>query len=1163
MKTTKIYNEYKELLYKNWSEKHANFTHLSMGDRFRGTFRFEDPMDFMRYYSANLANNNFLSQPCILETKIVTTPILIDIDIKVKNTNENWKKKTLYSIGEIKAIIKIWIETLKEIFPDITKENLYACLFEKGMYITESGEISNGYHIHFPRAIINREFLKSKIIPLIKEKMSSIEIIGNIDYNIYNLNWLLYGSSKKEVYEPYHLSCIFNEDLEEISEKQCFQGLINKNIFYQYYLWKYNCHPNYKKMEEYNKRKNNLDYSDIFLKPFIFSIKNFTEQEELCSTYIKGWNAEIHNIKFDSKYNRKYNRKNTDSDSDSDSESQDENINENNYRQRLKDLLQILPDNISEFYDEWKNVCSCISQIFNRDDQGLKLFHSFSKKSHKYDPDKVNKKYEGIDHFMKKIQGIRLLEGYIRDNINNKDECKKYKFYRRKYYNLSSTKKENYYANLTDKEREIHDKKLMKKSGVKKYVIIPDEIYNENRMRNITREFLFEKSTICIIANTGLGKTKSIDSILKDTTLNICIVNFRNSINYEYMKKYEDFKFYQNLLDKNGYIDMDKHSRVITTIHSFWKIYGRIDVLILDESESIYKTLINSIEESSLVYNTLQSYIQNPNTKIIAMDATMGEKTLEFLKERKPFIIRNKYKPHTDRVAYFYDEEKYWLDMLETKIQEKKKIVLCCGLKTHPESIVDALIENKELELDEKRVLKLDANTIKNHRDCNEWKNYDLVMYSPCIQAGVSFEDNYFDTVFCLFSRRTGDSEDALQSANRVRNIKDKEYHIFVQGKDRRYIDYSPEIAFNTKKMEKIIDSTDLNTFSFLEWKLDSKFIHPPTKKLIKNSYYHLHVNVLVSNNINKAFMKRMVMNRFKKQGVVCKEIKRENSPFPIKEKSKEFYEKRTEAISLAKTRINDKEIQKIIDAEPLDEKEIGHYKTKPKTEEDIYRLKKYRLKSKYKVKDEEITRNFIIKYRDLIYCYKTLTKFCNFCKLEKNSIESEQDNFPLKIPKNLLSEIKIIKKNLENPVKFITKKKYDGSMNTAERLKIKKYHERHLELIRILEILGFNQFFPDENGKNNLDKRNVKYDEMIRYMIDNKKKHNSIGVFPTKIIWNKLKNKNDKIRIIHKFLNIHLYKDFGVKIETLKNKTFLSGITDYWDFNREKYTIKPLLNFE
>jgi hypothetical protein len=558
----------------------------------------------------------------------------------------------------------------------------------------------------------------------------------------------------------------------------------------------------------------------------------------------------------------------------------------------------------------------------------------------------------------------------------------------------------------------------------------------------------------------------------------------------------------------------------------------------------------------------------------------------------------------------------HWIDVLEMKFKEGKKILISCGKKEKPQSIILALTER--VKIPKEQVLILTAENIDKHRDCSEWKQYSIVMYSPCIQAGVSFEDLHFDSIFCFFSRLTGDYDDALQSANRVRCIKDNEYHLYIEGKDKKNDYFDINNPFNTREMERVIDETDKNTFSLTEWKLKPTMIHAPTRELIKNPYYYLHLNILVSDNINKAFMKTMVQKRFKEQGVVCKEIEMSENEI----KSKEFYDERNDEINAIKGLIRDADIMKIVDAEPINNNEAGHLKVKPKkTEKEIYQLKRHCLKNIFHVQDDEITYTFVMNYKDGIKKYKTLSKFCNFLQkdigharketdpdnivsemnfketnfsdeflqefsLDEDNIRSlsesqlnkltffyrykwEQGVFK-EVPDGILNtvhsdEMSTIKEQLENQVNVITIGKYKKSldkdpMNTIERLRIKKYPERHLELIRILHLMGFTTFFPNSKGENVLEKSRVKYDEMIKYMISNKKKHNCIDMLPSKINWNTLDNEKTRINRIHKFLNFYLDKDFGLSLSCIKDTKIvsLSGIDKDWVFDRETYTIKP-----
>ncbi len=60
----------------------------------------------------------------------------------------------------------------------------------------------------------------------------------------------------------------------------------------------------------------------------------------------------------------------------------------------------------------------------------------------------------------------------------------------------------------------------------------------------------------------------------------------------------------------------------------------------------------------------------------------------------------------------------------------------------------------------------------------------NLLMYTPTLTAGVSFEKHHYDSMYGIFDRNTADVEQCMQMMGRIRNLKDKHFNIHIIGGD-------------------------------------------------------------------------------------------------------------------------------------------------------------------------------------------------------------------------------------------------------------------------------------------------------------------------------------------------------------------------------------------
>ena len=95
-------------------------------------------------------------------------------------------------------------------------------------------------------------------------------------------------------------------------------------------------------------------------------------------------------------------------------------------------------------------------------------------------------------------------------------------------------------------------------------------------------------------------------------------------------------------------------------------------------------------------------------------------------------------------------------------------------------------IRSRILEHYQVKIQLFNSKTIRNEavsaelNDSETWKNYDVVIYSPTISAGVSVDYLYFDKCFWFFVNN-GKVNSMRQMINRVRNFSTNEFYYCLQ----------------------------------------------------------------------------------------------------------------------------------------------------------------------------------------------------------------------------------------------------------------------------------------------------------------------------------------------------------------------------------------------
>ena len=337
----------------------------------------------------------------------------------------------------------------------------------------------------------------------------------------------------------------------------------------------------------------------------------------------------------------------------------------------------------------------------------------------------------------------------------------------------------------------------MKDERVEKYYINNgnpeyDEEYTEDKMR----EYPMDKPIVCIKANMGVGKTVELERMIgkMDRDKRVLIVSYVQTLCDTYYSKFEryGFKLYKNM----SYEEFESEGRIIICLDSIYKLSlenDTFDYVIVDECLSVMEHFQSSVmREVSQNMDTLESCLMRSD-HIYYIDANVDSgmmmnnvEWLEKKKKAKSYWIYNRYVRETNRRAYIMNE----MDK-ETKITHiinllrgGKRVVCPCSSKTMVDTIyetVTSLLPN----LKAKRYTSESSRSelYKDSLNTNEaWSELDLLIYSPTISAGVSFEKLHFHALVACFesSMLFASANTCTQQLFRVRQLIDGDMYIYI-----------------------------------------------------------------------------------------------------------------------------------------------------------------------------------------------------------------------------------------------------------------------------------------------------------------------------------------------------------------------------------------------
>ena len=213
-------------------------THVSMLQP-RGKFQFnrEKLEDFWDVYCNKiLEDENAIVG--VAEKPQHYLPVLADIDLKVKETDDLDFEEHLYTKDHVKQMIDVYQSVLRNIVENCTDNNLLCVLLEKPMYYISAGEttyVKNGFHLHFPNLFLSKVDQEVHLIPRVKDAAQEMRIFADlgfedsgfvIDKACCTVPWLLYGSRKSEDMDPYKATKVFTSDGSELDVEQALKNYI-------------------------------------------------------------------------------------------------------------------------------------------------------------------------------------------------------------------------------------------------------------------------------------------------------------------------------------------------------------------------------------------------------------------------------------------------------------------------------------------------------------------------------------------------------------------------------------------------------------------------------------------------------------------------------------------------------------------------------------------------------------------------------------------------------------------------------------------------------------------------------------------------------------------------------------------------------------------------
>lgn len=392
-------------------------------------------------------------------------------------------------------------------------------------------------------------------------------------------------------------------------------------------------------------------------------------------------------------------------------------------------------------------------------------------------------------------------------------------------------------------------------------------IYNEPNLRDFVRcKSLFVKAAM------KMGKTKKLNNFLDieyPQALNsrIVVLSFRRTFTEEFYSKYKDLGFVI-YTDIEGIITDPRVIIQVESLHRLNITADPIDLLIFDESESIIEQI-----DSGLFTNFTKSFaafqwLIKTAGQVICMDALLGDRTYNVIKalrgEDDLILHHNTYQNAIDDEYKMTTNFGKWLAVLHDSLKRGERVAIDSN------SLKDAEVI-KELIMAKFPNLKIGMYSSKTYASVKKehmsnvnhyWKQFDVLIKTPTISAGVSFEEEHFDRVFGFFIGLTCTTQTCIQMMGRVRNVKSKQYCIYIKPNGSMNLPVKRDMIMLLLKMRHklIMDNIDMAQLSF-------SYQDDGSLEIYNSHYIALWLENIVNKNLNRNNFYGMLMHFIKQAG--------------------------------------------------------------------------------------------------------------------------------------------------------------------------------------------------------------------------------------------------------------------------------------------------------
>lgn len=297
--------------------------------------------------------------------------------------------------------------------------------------------------------------------------------------------------------------------------------------------------------------------------------------------------------------------------------------------------------------------------------------------------------------------------------------------------------------------------------------------------------------TLVVHAPMKIGKTKKLaehiathfTSALRPPIIRF--VSFRQTFSNNIKERFPDFVLYN---DVKGDLVAPRLIVQVESLHRLRCGTEAPDLLILDECESILDQFGSGLMHGNFTdcFAKFQ-YLLRYSKHVVCMDAGISERTWAVLAQMRPGPVHyhhNMLQNAVDDVYSVTADPAKWLAALYESLDNDMRVAIPMNSLTEAKALAKSVADRYpalRVKLYSSETLQSEKREHFGNVDAY-WAQYDVLIYTPTVSAGVSFETKHYHKVFGYFTDMSCGVETCVQMIGRIRDVASREYIMYISG---------------------------------------------------------------------------------------------------------------------------------------------------------------------------------------------------------------------------------------------------------------------------------------------------------------------------------------------------------------------------------------------